>query len=707
MEKDLEALDLAVSRITANTSDFDIRMVAVHLAKAGEFSKAIPLYERITDLKIYGSLTKSLLETYYRAGETKKLLAVCIDLIGRYGPSYDLTFMLTDTYHLINDIPAAIGTCLSHLEVYPDDQRIVVKLLLLYEQVNDFEAIRKTMSGFERIDQTHPVAIQFKIAELFLLSGLTNLFYSQSVVCWKRNYNKREAHEYFIFNSIKAAQLNGELDNPQTVVNEVAVVLDSEDKKRTFFITDTGKGSIPEEIAVFDIIGKALAGKSVGDEVKISDRKYAIAQILHPYNFAKRESFRLIQEKYIDSKAFRVLKKHDSEDPNIAFQELYALIDADKQQRQEIEDMYRERPVPLGAIARGHRENPIRTWNSYISLNSPGIGIMNGKNEVDLALKKLAENSPIIIDALTLNSVASIGLLTELAGMGNPLAVSHSSLNVFHGLIREYEVNRGGLVTVGKSNGEYMRNEFDAKEMGQYLDFLKNLVSWVEQHCQILPCTPALEMSAQDKKEMDDLYGESFAETLLIAGSSDYLLYSEEWTFRSMAYQFFNTDDFNSFMLCSYLVTKGLLSAEGFHLALEKMIGMNYQGIPVNSTILVSILEKTVDVQHPSFQTAVKGMASNLTDFNHAQATCLLFYHGVMKSEILRNKVEKNPTFFPELVHSTLHLLFSNYSNSKQVRNSLMQACKTLFIHEHPFTKKVLALIEEAFVRFEKGDKTS
>lgn len=704
VEKDLEALDLALSRITTETSEFDIRMAATHAVQAGAFSKAIPLYESITDLKIYGSLTKRLLEAYYRAGNTKKVLEVCLDLIKRYGPSYELTHMLTDTYHLINDNPAAIGSCLNHLEVYPDDQRIAVKLLLLYEQINDVESIKKTLTGFERIDQTHPVAIQFKIAEMFLLAGLPDLFYTHSVTCWKRNYSKREAHEYFLFNSFIATRLYGELENPERVVHEVAAILEKDEaKKLTFFITNTGKGGIPEEIAAGDTIGNALSGKCVGDEVKISGRCYKLTEILHPYNFAKRESYRLMQEKFIDSKAFRVLKKHDSDDPKVAFQELYALLDADGQQRQEIEEMYKQRPVPLGAIARGQRENPIKTWNNYTAWHSPGIAIMNGKNEVDIALKKLGERCPIIIDAITLNSLASIGLLSELASMGNPLAVSQSSLNVFHNLIREYEVNRGGFVSMGKRNGEYMRSELDAQEMVQYLDFLKNLVSWIEQNCQVLPCKPALEMSAQNKKEMDDLYGESFAETLLIAGSSDYLLYSEEWTFRSMAYQFFQTDGFNSFVLSSYLVTKGLLSNEGFHVALEKMIALNYQGIPINSTILVSILEKTADYKHPIFQNAIKGMASNLTDFKHAQATCLLLYHGMMKSEPLKNKVKNNPLFFSETVLSTLQILFSSYSTSEQVKNSLVEACKTLFKSDHSFTNKILELIQEGFMRFGKN----
>lgn len=704
VEKDLEALDLALSRITDETSEFDIRMVAVHAVQARAFGKAIPLYENITDLKIYGSLTKSLLEAYYRAGETKKVLVVCQDLINRYGPSYELTHMLTDTYHLINDNPAAISSCLDHLAVYPDDQRISVKLLLLYEQVNDVEAIKRTLAGFERIDQTHPVAVQFKIAELFLLAELPDLFYTHSVTCWKRNYSQREAHEHFIFNSLTATRLYGELENPERVLHEVATVLeDDEAKKLTFFITDTGKGGIPEEVAAGDTVGNALLGKCVDDEAKISGRNFKLTEILHPYNFAKRESYRLMQEKFIDSKAFRVLKKHDSDDPKVAFQELYALLDADGQQRQEIEEMYKQRPVPLGAIARGQRENPIKTWNNYTAWHSPGIAIMNGKNEIEIALKKLGENCAIIIDAITLNSIASIGLLSELASMGNPLAVSQSSLNVFHNLIREYEVSRGGFVSMGKRNGQYMRSELDAQEIGQYLDFLKNLVNWIEQHCQVLPCRPALEMSAHDKKDMDDLYGESFAETLLIAGSSNYLLYSEEWTFRSMAYQYFQTDGFNSFILSSYLVTKGLLSNEDFHLALEKMIGLNYQGIPVNSTILVSILEKAADSKHPVFQNAIKGMASNLTDFKHAQATCLLLYHGIMKSESLRNKVRENPLFFSEIVYSTLQILFSSYSTSEQVKNSLVEACKTLFKSEHPFTVKVLGLIHKGFMRFEKS----
>lgn len=705
-DKELEALELALSRINEKSELLDIRSLASHFVRAGEFGKAIPLYERITDLKIFGPLTKKLLETYYRAGESKKVLDTCLDLIGRYGPSYELSFMLTDTYLLINDIPAAIQTCVSHLEVYPDDQRIAAKLLLVYEQVNDFEAIREILLGIERIDHSLPVNIQFKVAGLYLTAGLTGEFYAQSVACWKRNYQLKETHECFFYHSLQANQRCGERANPALVSLDVAVVLmDDEDKKLTFFITGSGKGMIPEEIAADGLVAKSLLGSSVGDGVVISGLSYRVFEILDPFNFAKRESLRLLQEKYIDSKAFRKMKIQESENPEVAFQQLYAILDRDSRQRLEVEDMYRRRPVPLGAIARGQGENPIRTWNNYIARNSPGIPVMNGQNEIDIALKKLAAGTPIIIDAITLNSVASLGLLSQLAGMGNPLAVSQSSLNVFHSVIREFEVSKNGLASLGKEDGEYVRTELGSEQIGQYLRFMENLVDWIQQHCEVLPCRPALEMSAQQKQEMDELYGESFAETLLIAGSSQYLLYSEEWTFRSMAYQFYNTDGFNSFVLCRYLVEKGLLSHEGFQNSVVKMIGMNYHGIPVNSSILLALIEKTGDVAHPDFQRGIMGIGTELTDFNQAQVTCLLFYFELVKNDGLRSKIRMNPSFFAEVVHATLRVLFQCYTPSDVVKDSLITACNTIFKPQHPFTMRVIELIGAAFDHHQKNNR--
>lgn len=703
-DKELEALELSLSRINEKSELLDIRSLAAHLVRAGEFSKAIPLYERITDLKIFGPLTKKLLETYYRAGESKKVLDTCLDLIGRYGPSYELSFMLTDTYLLINDIPAAIQTCLGHLEVYPDDQRIAAKLLLIYEQVNDFDAIRGILLGFNRIDHTLPVNIQFKLTELYLMAGLTGEFYAQSVTCWKRNYVFKEGHECFFSNSLKAIKRYGELVNPDIIAVDMAVILlDDEDRELTFFITGSGKGVIPEEIASDSLVGKTLLGKFAGDEVVISGLSYRIAEVLHSFNFAKRESLRLLQEKYIDSTAFRKMRMHESEDPKVAFQELYAILDRDSKQRQEVEDMYRKRPIPLGAIARGQGENPIKTWNNYIARNSPGIPVMNGQNEIDIALKKLAAGTPIIIDAITLNSVATLGLLSQLAGMGNPLAVSQSSLNVFHSVIREFELSKNGLASVGKENGEYVRTELDSDQVGHYLIFMKNLVDWIRQHCEVLPCRPALEMSAQQKQEMDELYGESFAETLLIAGSSKYLLYSEEWTFRSMAHQFHDTDGFNSFILCRYLVEKRLLSNGDFQNSVIKMISMNYHGIPVNSSILLELIEKTKDVAHPHFQRGVKGIATGLTDFNQAQVTCLLFYFEMVRNVGIRSKIRANASFFSEVVHATLKQLFISYAPSELVKSSLITACNTIFKPEHPFTLRVIELIGEAFDHHEKN----
>lgn len=698
-DKEQQALIQAISFVNNATKSEDIHALAAALSYCKLYDRAIPLYESITDLTVYSPLTKELLKLYYDAGLTKKVLDNCNALILNYGPNYVLTEFLIVTYEFLSDIEKAINACKLYLEVYPDDQRISIRLALLYDKTNNIAGLKEVIDKIDNVDQTLPITIQFKVAEFCLTLRQIKKAQKLAFNSWKRNYHNQLTHECFTYISVAFNKANQIPVDPQQVQMECEVILiDDYGSKISFLITLDGKSDIPNEIAADQNIAKLLIGKEIDDQVTIADKHYKILQIRHPFNFAFSASLQLFQTKYIDSNSFRSFKLGESGDPKEDFKEFHLILDKRAKWEEGINAIHEETPLPLGVIAVVKKENPIHTWNQYLMWNTSGIQIMNGPVEFPIALMGLEEGKSILIDTITLNSIASLGLLDELAALPNKKMVAQSALNHFYDVIKEHQFNTGGIKTAGKENGNYVKQELSADQIADYLKFMEELVKWVETNCEVLPCTPALNMVAMEKEEMDGLYEKSFYESLLIAKEQNCLLYSEEQIFRAIGLEQYQLDGFNSYILATYFKSKDLITNERFNRAVQAMIEFNYKLIPVNSSILISILEKCKTISHPIFQAALQGLRSNVTNYGQCLSCCVLFYKKVIESLDLSSALKEDQSFFRDVIKSTLMVLFSNYTPTDQVYKSLMDRCRSVYSPNQPWAVELFSTIDEYYL---------
>ncbi len=104
-------------------------------------------------------------------------------------------------------------------------------------------------------------------------------------------------------------------------------------------------------------------------------------------------------------------------------------------------------------------------------------------------------------------------------------------------------------MSIEKQGNRYVRHMINPKDIGRNVELLKNLIKWIRENCEIIPCTAALQMNQLRKRELDDMLQPLFMDTLLIASQPGYLLLSDDGQLRTYAKTNFNSDAGTNFQI--------------------------------------------------------------------------------------------------------------------------------------------------------------
>ncbi|MDZ7776626.1 MAG: hypothetical protein U5L09_13945 [Bacteroidales bacterium] len=98
-----------------------------------DYKKAIIILEDITEEEVYSELSKALINAYFDNGEHKKALDLCNKISeNSIEPIIHITEIKSVIYESIGALEKAIFTCENYLNIYPEDQLILVRIAFLY-----------------------------------------------------------------------------------------------------------------------------------------------------------------------------------------------------------------------------------------------------------------------------------------------------------------------------------------------------------------------------------------------------------------------------------------------------------------------------------------------------------------------------------------------------------------------------------------------
>lgn len=609
-----------LSTINHKTPEVDIFDLSLQFEELKMNKEAMELMEMVSDLENYSANTQKLLKLYFRSGEYGKLLSACHALTEKFGPIMMVTELKAYVQAEINDFPGAIATCLAYLEVYPKDQSIQGRLALLYYRKEQWDKVGEIVDSIDHLDRTLAIDMQFKLAISCHDSGRMEKFRGFALQARRQFIDRVSAHENFIHLGTVISPESEHPDNPLIVGIDCQVAISSGEQTVTYRIEDrTDLSRSNGELSPDSPEAVAMLGKKVGDEFTLGPQaiKYTILDIQHIFNAALRESYHLISTTFASQTSFRRMTIGDTGDPEEDFKALFEALDRRSAADSRMADAYRKDMVPISAIASIRDANLIMVWKNFISDDRLGIFTAWDVSDVNSSFEALKTHRSLMIDTISLCTIAQIGGLNELKLLGVELFVAESSVLLIHEILHDLKTDsHTGKFILGKEGDKYVRSFASPELIQSEISLFTDLLSWIRENCKSLPCNAALEMNAERKKELDKNIGESTIDSILTAKEQESLLLAEETAIRIIAKAQDGVHSTASFIIWVYLFVNKKITRRRYVNLTIGLLGINYKHIPSDKHIMLEAARRAkYRYLHPLPQ-ATRGLLSPMMSDN-------------------------------------------------------------------------------------------
>ena len=686
----------------------DIVELADELYKHEQFKAAATLYAKLADTSQDSELTQWLVKSYYEAGEIGKALEICRELSAKYGVLKDISMIEYWIYEDIGDLNQALEVCEAYLKKFPNDADMQIHLGYVHYRLNNDEAFKRLLEKSIDLDE---LSLQscFNLANLYRVGSKQEKALHIMYAVRRKHYDNEDVHRNYIGLFYQVEKHLNELLNPTQVQSGTAVCLDKSGKTDWYIIVEREDADIArQELPIQHPLAQQLLGKNVDDVVQFEQTSFdpkigKIVGIESKYVFALKESW-AFSERFPDTQGFGPIQLDDSSDSSddpTDTKDLQPIFDfADKRHEASlrIEEAYKENPLPIGTFTNLTGGTVLDTWGLLISKSDLGIRCCTGNSEEkNQALTLLGSPQPKlavdIISLLTLHCLEVADIIIEAFGK---LAIAQSTIDELRQTINEREgmwSEREGM-TIEKEGGRYVRYMIEPEEIRRGIEYLKGILKWVSENCEVLPCTAALQMNQLRKRKLDEMFQPCFMDTLLIASEPGYLLLSDDERLRSYAKTNLNKDAGTDFQIngvwtqvvLEHCVKTNLLEKSDYDKMTIKLICSHYYHTEFNSEVLIEAAKQSDWKLTEPYNSLVQALGYQEANFLSTLDEIVEFLF----------KLWSEPIQFTRHEHLTLSLL-DGLTSGQRTRVILKQLASRVYNKYtlHPFAKpEILSLIQ-------------
>lgn len=670
-------------KVSINMPEHEIQIFAEDLAKCNCYREAAELYELIVDKNVYSPLMEKLLHYYNIIGENAKILAIAQELLDKYGPIRLCTELVSYVYERIRDEQKAIDTCLEYLKVYPDDQQLRLRLALIYDRERNPDALRSELEKIEHLDKNLSLRNQFTLSRLMLKAGLRERARALIYEARRQFYDKADAHEHFFAFHLDEEKLYP--SPPPIQLHEVeadsAVTLKISGNITEFILEERPDGIESRgERSIQSFEGKALMGRKVGDLVAIHpnypDHFGEILSIIPKFDFAARESLRLMQTVFSNQTSVRSFQFPESGDPAEMRNALFNILEKHGGNDSAFNEYYQSGNFPIGAVATVKGKNPIEVWMDYVANPNMGVHSMVMLENFEQGLQQLEKGCPIVIEIVGLLTLFQVGLHEFVEPLPNRKIVLKSTFDIVQAQLDEFIKLKGTqIINLLRIGNELVREIKTAEDIDEHILFFEQLIKWIEESTEVVPCEAALKMNWIEKQKYDDTVGESCVDTILTAEHLTGLLLAEESSIRSLARSETGVEGLCTLQLAFGLLRMKLISFEDYQKYAFFLVQLNERLIPATIGVLTESAEFTRGHLVPPLTTAINGLSAGNLSFEHAIITSAAFISHVISQSTI--KISENYRLNEKMIIYMLDILCSRFE-AKLVYEKLAQRLSEL-----------------------------
>ena len=606
-------------------ASIEIVELADELFDHQQFIEAATLYEKLADTRQNSQLTIGVLASYYNAGEVGKALEICQQLRKIYGPLENISEREIMIYEEIGDINQAEAVCKAYLDKFPNDINMQIRLGFAYYRSNKAEEIDNILDGFsdfKNFSFLGNLSLEACVQLAFLHQIRSQPEKALQVMYETRrtHYKNPDAHLKYIGLFYQVEKHIPDVLNPDQVQLDTAVQIDSSNQSIWYIIEERDDADITRgERDIKEHLAQQLLGKIENDEVNLGktllgQRVEKITAIKSKYVYALQESFEKYPELFPGDQGLGAITLDESSDnltdnaskktDSTNIQPILEFTNKQHEASLEIENVYKEHLPPIGVFMNWTGRNVLDVWS--ILINKPDLGIRcceGSTKEKSRALALLKEPKPkLVVDIISLITLHCLEAADTVVKTFGKLAVAQSTIDALLQMIHEQESmwsQREGM-SIEKQGNRYVRHMINPDDVKHSVERLKDLIKWIWENCDVLPCTPALQMNHLLKRKLDEMFHPIFIDTLLIATQPGHLLLSDDERLRSYAKTNLNSDAGTNFQIegvwtqvvLEHCLNLNVLDKAQYDKMIIQLVCSNYYHTEFDTDVLMEALKQ-------------------------------------------------------------------------------------------------------------------
>ena len=619
-EKRDEAIALlkeAYNYVQDGAEFLDIVMLADQLYIHELFKEAATLYEKFADTSQNSRLTQGLVQSYYNSGEIGKALEICQKLREKYGPLENISEMEVVIYEEIGNMSQAETVCKEYLNKFSTDYDMRIRLGMILVRSSKETEVDNVLDSFSEIKDfsyLKDLSLEgcFELALLHQIRLQPEKALEIMYEVRRTHFNNPDVHLLYIKIFLSVEKEIPEVLKPTQVEKDTAVKINISDEDYWYIIEERVDADIKrDERDVNAPFAQQLTGKNINDEVSLGEKMLGrktgkIVDIKSKFSYAYQESFRTYERLFPLDQGMDNMKIDDSEEINDKerFQQMFKMIDRRQDKINEIEKLYKEENITIGRFTNLVGSNSLDTWGSL--MGTPDLGIRCSISDIEErsnVLNRLNHsNLKLVVDIISLITLHSLDAADIVVRAFGKLCIAQSTIDELQRIISEREgmwSKREGMI-VGKEGNRYVKQIINPEETKQGIEYLKNIIHWIRENCEVGQATIGSEMNQLRRRELNDRLQQHFLDTVLLASQPEHLLFSDDGRLRHYAKTSLNSDAGTNFqiegvwtqVLLEHCVKKNLLDKTGYDEMTIKLVCSRYYHSVFDSDLLLEIAKR-------------------------------------------------------------------------------------------------------------------
>jgi tetratricopeptide (TPR) repeat protein len=590
------AADEALSKVDSNSSDLDLRSLALLLGTLERHKEALPLWLRNKETSGYGNDVRHLVSCADRVKRFDVIMKVAKE--AREAGIYD-PWLIDREINVLEqfDLDAAIALARWRVENSPGNRNARLRLSFMglrWGRPDLVEADPDLLPVVEEVTASGGAVV----VEILRRHGNPNeaLRYAYELV--RRHFDDPEANASLVQVFFGFGSRAPEIIQPDRAGPGAAICYVEADRAEKWFVIEDSPVPRQErdEYAPGHSLAVAVGGKMVGDEFVLSktsgrDRTAIIKEIKNKYLYRMHQITENWQIRFPDQpfiQVFRVVSTdpatgHEAPD----FTDIKLIADRRHSQTAEAESQYRDNITPLHLFAQCIGCDPF--WALHAVALRPNLPVRCNRGQPDdhaAALQALESCNTLVLDITALAAVSLFQLDALLRAWRGKRVIAQSTATELRATLSELAEKKRSFGHFGKADQGYYLEQRSEEQRESEIQSLTAFVDTVFELCEVRACPELAEIDGEQRDQLIFAFGQHGVESMVIARAPGYVLWTDDLAVGDIAASEFSVRRVWTQVAAEYATTLGILPPDDYLVLSAKQLGMDYQATNFNPFVI-------------------------------------------------------------------------------------------------------------------------